>query len=92
MGAGLSELFSWQQQKAEVEFLVEVEDQVIPVEVKSGNVTKMQSLKVFAKKYTPSFQVIFSGRPLHIEEGKSVHHYPLYLAGWFPLPKKQPDA
>jgi hypothetical protein len=80
---GRDALFSWQEQKAEVEFLAEVDGSAIPLEVKSGLITKAKSLKTFSEKYQPPYQVIFSGRPLHIE--RSTHFYPLYLAGQFPL-------
>ena len=78
-------LFSWQEGLSEVEFLLELEGKVIPLEVKSGSITKAKSLKVFSEKYKPSYQVIFSGKPLDIEPEKTTHYYPLYLAGRFPL-------
>lgn len=82
---GLGKLFTWQEKTAEVEFLVEVDGKVIPVEVKSGSVVKAKSLKVFSEKYSPDYQVIFSGRPFVVNEQKSVHYYPLYFTGKFPL-------
>ena len=54
-------LFSRQEQKSEVEFLLETLGQVIPIEVKSGTTTKAKSLKVFSEKYKPpikSFLVV----------------------------------
>lgn len=83
LGQGNGSLFSWQEQKAEIEFLTEVEGAVIPIEVKSGLSIKTQSLKIFSEKYHPPYQVFFSGRPLDIRS--NTHHYPLYLAGQFPL-------
>lgn len=85
LGHGGDSLFSWQEQRAEVEFLLEVKGQVIPIEVKSGSITKAQSLKLFSIKYKPPHEVILSGRPFHIEPKMNVHYYPLYLAGWFPI-------
>ena len=79
-------LFSWQEQKSEVEFLLEILGQVIPIEVKSGTTTKAKSLQVFSEKYKPPYQVIFSGRSFDIRA--KTHYYPLYLAGSFPLPHK----
>ncbi len=84
LGSGEEDLFSWQENKAEVEFLIEVEGKTVPIEVKSGSVTKAKSLKVFSEKYKPPFQVILSAKPLSIEENR--HYYPLYLAGFFPMP------
>lgn len=77
---GMESLFTWQEHLAEVEFLLELSGSVIPIEVKSGSVTKAKSLRVFADKYHPPYQVVFSGKPLHVEPGK-VHNYPLYLVG-----------
>ena len=77
------ELFCWSEKTAEVEFLREMDHQVIPVEVKAGKVIRAKSLKVFSEKYNPSYRAIFSGKPLHI--GDQTHYYPLYLAGSFPL-------
>ncbi len=85
MGYGREHLFSWQEQKAEVEFLVDILGEVIPIEVKSGSIVKAKSLKIFSDKYQPLYQVIFSGRSFDIEPGKNVHYYPLYLAGRFPI-------
>ncbi len=84
-GHGRDSLFSWQEHQAEVEFLVEVAGEAIPIEVKSGSITKAKSLKVFSEKYTPSHEIIFSGRPFDIDPAARIHYYPLYLAGWFPF-------
>lgn len=59
----IHERYSWQENKAEVEFLIEIDGKAIPIEVKSGSVTKAKSLSIFSGKYTPPFQIIFSGKP-----------------------------
>ncbi len=76
-------LFSWQEVRAEIEFLVEVDGKVIPLEVKSGFSVKAKSLKIFSEKYKPPYEVIFSGHPLEIRHNR--HYYPLYLAGLLPI-------
>lgn len=78
-------LFCWQEKKAEVEFLTEVLGKVIPIEVKSGSVTKAKSIKGFSEKYNPVYEVIFSGREMNIQKNGLTRYYPLYLAGYFPL-------
>ncbi len=83
---GRDALFSWQEKTAEIEFMLEIDDCVVPIEVKSGSQVKAKSLKLFSEKYSPPFQVIFSGRPFKIDQEKKVQYYPLYLAGWFPIP------
>ncbi len=82
---GQKNLFSWQEKRAEVEFLLEIAGKVIPIEVKAGDVTKAKSLQTFAEKYDPPYRVIFSGRPLQIGLRRKIQNYPLYLAGWFPI-------
>ncbi len=79
-----SPLYSWQEKLAEVEFLYQGEGKAIPIEVKSGWVTHAKSAKIFAEKYHSPYRVIFSAHPLSVSP--SVHRYPLYLAGQFPLP------
>lgn len=79
--SGKDKLFSWQERTAEVEFLIEVDGNVIPIEVKSGTITKAKSLKVFSEKYNPIHQIIFSGKPFDLDNQKAVHYYRLYLAG-----------
>lgn len=78
-----NELFSWQESKNELEFLVELEGNIIPLEVKAGRSIQSNSLKAFSKKYSPIYQVLFSANPA--EFSKKMHRYPLYLAGRFPV-------
>lgn len=82
---GMKQLVSWQQSRAEIEFLYPIEDQVIPVEVKSGKITRSQSLKLYFEKYHPPFRATLSARPLHIDQQNQYHNYPIYMAYWFPL-------
>ena len=58
---------------------------VIPIEVKSGWVTQVKSLKVFSDKYLPPYSVVFSARNLRLDSQTNRHNYPLYLASKFPL-------
>ncbi len=85
LAAGYSHLFCWQSNRAEVEFLLTLEDGVIPIEVKSGWITRAKSLQQVIEKYHPPYAVIMSGHPLKINRSNKIHYYPLYLAGKFPL-------
>lgn len=78
-------LYSWRERTAEVEFLREIDGEIIPVEIKSGWVTQAKSLKVFAQKYNPVYRAILSGRRFSIDDTNRIHLYPLFLAGYFPL-------
>ena len=82
--AGEGQLYSWREKTAEVEFLREVNGDVLPIEVKSGQITQAKSLKVFSDKYHPSYRTVMSARNLKIDDAHGVHHYPLYLASKFP--------
>jgi predicted AAA+ superfamily ATPase len=75
-------LYSWQESSAQVEFLMEKDGKVIPIEVKAGNTTKAKSLSAFAKKYQPPYRVIVSGKPYMISNDGQVKNFPLYLAGF----------
>lgn len=83
--AGYSHLFCWQRNRAEVEFLLTLEEGIIPIEVKSGWITRAKSLQQFIDQYHPSYAVIMSGHELKIDKTNKYHHYPLYIAGKFPL-------
>lgn len=78
---GLGPLYAWREGTAELEFLLEENAKVVPVEVKAGNTAKAKSLKEFSRKYHPPRQVKITGRPLQISNDKKVYNYPLYFAG-----------
>ena len=78
-------LTSWQQSRAEIEFLYCLDDKVIPIEVKSGWVTRSQSLKTYVNKYQPDFRATFSARSLRVDPENQYHNYPVYMVHWFPL-------
>ncbi len=84
-GAGVERLYAWSERTAEVEFLRVIDGDIIPIEVKSGWVTQAKSLRVYSEKYHPPYRVIMSAHNLRIDRHHGVHHYPLYLAGQFPL-------
>ncbi len=75
---GERKFFSWSQNTAEIEFLLETEDEVIPVEVKSGLNVKSKSLYSFAKRYSPSQLILLSGQNHH--HNPPLLKIPLYLS------------
>ena len=77
--AGDKTLFCWQGRTAEVEFLLEREGEVVPVEVKSGWVTQSKSLKVYIERYRPPRVYILSAN--NISQRNIVRYLPLYAAG-----------
>src|SRR3569832_258794 len=77
-------LYCWEEKKCEIEFLLEIDGEVIPVEVKSGLNAKANSLKLYSQKYKPPFGVVLSGHAYDAKINRGVRYYPLYLAGFFP--------
>jgi hypothetical protein len=77
--AGDKTLFCWQGRTSEVEFLLEREGEVVPVEVKSGWVTQSKSLKVYMERYRPPRAYVLSAN--NISRRNTVRSLPLYAAG-----------
>lgn len=78
--SGEKNLYSWQDHRSEVEFLRIHHGKILPIEVKSGTITKSQSLHKLVEKYQLPARVILSGRNMAIDDQRQVYHYPLYLA------------
>ncbi len=76
--AGDKILFCWQGRTAEVEFLLEREGEIVPVEVKSGWVTQSKSLRVYTERYNPPRAYILSAN--NISRGNINLYLPLYAA------------
>jgi len=64
--------------KSELDFVVSLENQIIPIEVKSGFNVKAQSLKVYRNKYHPELSIRFSLKNLEYNEG--LLNIPLYYS------------
>lgn len=74
-------LFYWTSEgQAEVDFIIEDEDVICPVEVKSGMSSKKKSLLVYAKRYHPKTQIRISPMNLKMqEEDRKFLNCPIYL-------------
>lgn len=81
--AGASSLYSWHEKNSEIEFLLELNGVIIPVEVKSGWITQAKSLKVFRERYHPSYSMIFSAKNFSVNDSKGLIRAPHYLASNF---------
>lgn len=64
--------------KAEIDFIIQRDGRLIPVEVKSADNTKAKSLKVYMETYKPDYAIKLSGRNFGFEDGKKT--VPLYAA------------
>lgn len=71
--------YYWESDRgAEVDFVIQREGQLIPVEVKSADNTKAKSLKVYIDTYKPVYAIKLSARNFGFEDGKKT--VPLYAA------------
>ncbi|MBB72764.1 MAG: ATPase [Legionellales bacterium] len=87
LAGGQSDVYSWFDGRNEVEFVIDHENSILPLEVKAGHVTRAKSLSIYNDKYHPSYMTIASGHPLQLDNRNRIHRYPLYLTGCFPLPE-----
>ena len=78
--AGEGSLYSWTERNSEIEFMMEREGRIIPIEVKSGLRTQAKSLRQYILKYHPHRAVKISGKPLAMDHGV-VDDIPLYYSG-----------
>ena len=75
-----AQLFYWQRHErgssAEVDYLINVQGKVVPIEVKSGSGTSLKSLQLFLATHPSKFGVRFS---IHnFSQHEKLHSYPLY--------------
>lgn len=71
------DLFYWQSEgKAEIDFVLQIQDSVIPVEVKKGHRNRSRSLGVFANKYKSPYSIRISKKNFGFEN--DIKSVPLY--------------
>lgn len=70
------ELFCYKKKTSEIDFIIQSENKVIPIEVKSGNNTKAKSLSMYIEKYNPEIAYKFSRN--NISVNNVIHNYPVY--------------
>ena len=63
---------------AEIDFIIQREEKLIPIEVKSAENTRAKSLKVYMKRYEPAYAIKISGKNFGFENG--IKTVPLYAA------------
>jgi predicted AAA+ superfamily ATPase len=78
-----SQLYYWQREKngsqAEVDYLIQKGDKIIPIEVKSGTTGKMQSLHLFMDEKQSKYGIRTSLE--NFGQYDSIRVYPLYAIG-----------
>jgi len=71
------DLFYWQSEgKAEIDFVLQIQDSVIPVEVKKGPRNRSRSLGIFANKYKSPYAIRISKKNFGFEN--NIKSVPLY--------------
>lgn len=66
--------------KAEVDFLIQVENEIIPVEVKSDENIRSKSLTLYNSTFSPPVRIRFSMKNLQLNDG--LLNIPLFLADY----------
>ena len=71
--------YYWESERgAEIDFIIQREGRLIPIEVKSADNTKAKSLKVYMETYKPDYAIKLSAKNFGFENGKKT--VPLYAA------------
>jgi hypothetical protein len=71
--------YYWEsERRAEVDFVIQREGKLIPIEVKSADNTRAKSLKVYMETYKPDYAIKLSAKNFGFEDGKKT--VPLYAA------------
>ena len=71
--------YYWESERgAEIDFIIQRDGQLIPIEVKSADNTRAKSLKIYMETYKPSYAIKLSAKNFGFEDGKKT--VPLYAA------------
>lgn len=71
--------YYWESERgAEIDFVIQRNGELIPIEVKSADNTRAKSLKVYMETYRPAYAIKLSARNFGFEGGKKI--VPLYAA------------
>lgn len=71
--------YYWESERgAEIDFVIQRDGQLIPIEVKSADNTRAKSLKVYMETYKPAYVIKLSAKNFGFEDGKKT--VPLYAA------------
>lgn len=71
--------YYWESERgAEIDFVIQRDGQLIPIEVKSADNTKAKSLRVYMDTYKPAYAIKISAKNFAFEDKKKI--VPLYAA------------
>lgn len=71
------ELYYYTFNKYEIDFLIKINGDIIPVEVKTGRRTNSKSLHEYIKKYNPKYSIRISSKNFGFEN--NIKSVPLYV-------------
>jgi predicted AAA+ superfamily ATPase len=81
-----SELFYWDRQKpnssAEVDYVININDRIIPIEIKAGKTGSLRSLQLFLNEKNYNLGIRLSQKPLELNH--RVLSVPLYMIAEIP--------
>lgn len=82
-GNPVRELYYWSRNhSAEVDFIVQYEEDILPLEVKAGSSRKKSSLVIYGEKYKPA--VLSRATQMNFKQDGYTRNYPLYAVSHFP--------
>lgn len=71
--------YYWESDRgAEIDFIIQREGNIIPIEVKSADNTRAKSLRVYIDTFKPAYAIKISAKNFAFEDGKKI--VPLYAA------------
>lgn len=71
--------YYWESERgAEIDFVIQRDGQLIPIEVKSADNTRAKSLKVYMETFKPAYAIKLSAKNFAFEDNKKI--VPLYAA------------
>lgn len=71
--------YYWESERgAEIDFVIQRDGKLIPIEVKSADNTKAKSLKVYMETFRPDYAIKLSAKNFGFKDGKKI--VPLYAA------------
>jgi len=78
------ELFYWASAGiAELDFLIQGDHEIYPLEVKAGENQKKKSLLVYGNKYNP--KALSRATLMNLKHDGNIYNYPLYMVSRFPM-------
>ena len=85
IAAGRKDLYYWTSgATAELDFLIETDHSIYPLEVKAGANQKKKSLLVYGERHPDA--ILSRTTLLNLKQDGKIHNYPLYLVSRLPLP------